>query len=132
MSGHITEPLLDCNDKRFVMFPIQDQKIWEMYQKAEDNNLKIKRDLVLGVLPFSIVVNQDLLDTLEEEGQKDQYRARGLALHHIEGRDNYNLEIAGQAQIKDPKIGIEEAEAHKVVNSAAVDQSIVRDLKGIR
>ena len=30
------EPLLKQDDSRFVMFPIQDQEIWEMYKKAED------------------------------------------------------------------------------------------------
>ena len=30
------EPLLKQDDSRFVMFPIQDQDIWEMYKKAED------------------------------------------------------------------------------------------------
>jgi ribonucleoside-diphosphate reductase subunit M2 len=33
MSKHITEPLLTPDDKRFVMFPIRDQSIWEMYKK---------------------------------------------------------------------------------------------------
>ena len=30
------EPLLIQDDKRFVMFPIKDHDIWEMYKKAED------------------------------------------------------------------------------------------------
>jgi len=33
MSKHNTEPLLIPDDKRFVMFPIRDQSIWEMYKK---------------------------------------------------------------------------------------------------
>jgi ribonucleotide reductase beta subunit family protein with ferritin-like domain len=33
MSKHITEPLLTPDDKRFVMFPIRDQDIWQMYKK---------------------------------------------------------------------------------------------------
>jgi len=33
MSKHNTEPLLTPDDKRFVMFPIRDQSIWEMYKK---------------------------------------------------------------------------------------------------
>ena len=33
MSKHNNEPLLTPDDKRFVMFPIRDQSIWEMYKK---------------------------------------------------------------------------------------------------
>jgi ribonucleotide reductase beta subunit family protein with ferritin-like domain len=33
MSKHNTEPLLTPDDKRFVMFPIRDQSIWQMYKK---------------------------------------------------------------------------------------------------
>ena len=33
MSKHVLEPLLTPDDKRFVMFPIRDQSIWEMYKK---------------------------------------------------------------------------------------------------
>ena len=33
MSKHVIEPLLTPDDKRFVMFPIRDQSIWEMYKK---------------------------------------------------------------------------------------------------
>ena len=36
MSKHILEPLLTPDDNRFVMFPIQHQDIWEMYQKQVD------------------------------------------------------------------------------------------------
>ena len=36
MSKNATEPLLTPNDKRFVMFPIQDEKIWAMYKKQID------------------------------------------------------------------------------------------------
>jgi len=36
MSKTITEPLLTPDDKRFVMFPIQHQDIWEMYKKHVD------------------------------------------------------------------------------------------------
>lgn len=32
----IHEPLLTPNDKRFVMFPIQDEQIWSMYKKQID------------------------------------------------------------------------------------------------
>jgi len=32
----IQEPLLTPNDKRFVMFPIQDEQIWSMYKKQID------------------------------------------------------------------------------------------------
>jgi ribonucleotide reductase beta subunit family protein with ferritin-like domain len=31
--AHISEPLLEEDDKRFVMFPIKDQDIWSMYKK---------------------------------------------------------------------------------------------------
>jgi ribonucleoside-diphosphate reductase subunit M2 len=36
MSKIALEPLLTPNDKRFVMFPIQDEKIWTMYKKQID------------------------------------------------------------------------------------------------
>jgi len=36
MSKTIHEPLLTPDDKRFVMFPIQHQDIWEMYKKQVD------------------------------------------------------------------------------------------------
>ena len=36
MSMSVREPLLTPNDNRFVMFPIQDQSIWEMYKKQVD------------------------------------------------------------------------------------------------
>jgi ribonucleoside-diphosphate reductase subunit M2 len=36
MSKNNLEPLLSPNDNRFVMFPIQHQDIWEMYQKQID------------------------------------------------------------------------------------------------
>jgi ribonucleoside-diphosphate reductase subunit M2 len=36
MSKIANEPLLTPNDKRFVMFPIQDENIWAMYKKQVD------------------------------------------------------------------------------------------------
>ena len=36
MSKTFQEPLLTPDDKRFVMFPIQHQDIWEMYKKQVD------------------------------------------------------------------------------------------------
>ncbi len=36
MSKSVTEPLLIEDDNRFVMFPIQDEKIWAMYKKQVD------------------------------------------------------------------------------------------------
>jgi len=36
MSKNVTEPLLTPDDKRFVMFPIQDEQIWSMYKKQID------------------------------------------------------------------------------------------------
>ena len=36
MSQTVREPLLTPNDNRFVLFPIQDQTIWEMYKKQVD------------------------------------------------------------------------------------------------
>lgn len=36
MSKNTNEPLLTPNDKRFVMFPIQDENIWAMYKKQVD------------------------------------------------------------------------------------------------
>jgi len=36
MSKQISEPLLTPDDNRFVMFPIKDQQIWNMYKKQVD------------------------------------------------------------------------------------------------
>ena len=36
MSKIANEPLLTENDNRFVMFPIEDQSIWDMYKKQVD------------------------------------------------------------------------------------------------
>jgi len=36
MSKNIQEPLLTPDESRFVMFPIQDQEIWNMYKKQVD------------------------------------------------------------------------------------------------
>lgn len=36
MSKTIIEPLLTEDDSRYVMFPIQDQEVWEMYKKQVD------------------------------------------------------------------------------------------------
>jgi len=36
MSKNAQEPLLTPDDKRFVMFPIQDEQIWNMYKKQVD------------------------------------------------------------------------------------------------
>ena len=36
MSKQIQEPLLTPDDSRFVMFPIQDEEVWNMYKKQVD------------------------------------------------------------------------------------------------
>ena len=36
MNKNSTEPLLQEDDSRYVMFPIKDQDIWKMYKKQED------------------------------------------------------------------------------------------------
>ena len=36
MSKSTVEPLLDDNPNRFVMFPIEDKNIWDMYKKSVD------------------------------------------------------------------------------------------------
>jgi ribonucleoside-diphosphate reductase beta chain len=42
MSDIENEFLLDPNQNRFVMFPIKDISIWEMYQKAEDSFWRVQ------------------------------------------------------------------------------------------
>ena len=37
MSKTNTEPLLNDDDNRYVMFPIKDNEIWEMYKKQVDS-----------------------------------------------------------------------------------------------
>ena len=36
MSKTFVEPLLKDDDNRYVMFPIKDKDIWQMYKKQED------------------------------------------------------------------------------------------------
>ena len=36
MTSKNTEPLLAEDDNRYVMFPIQDKSIWNMYKKSVD------------------------------------------------------------------------------------------------
>ena len=36
MKQKFIEPLLTEDDNRFVMFPISDNDVWNMYKKAED------------------------------------------------------------------------------------------------
>ena len=36
MTTSTRDILLHADDKRFVMFPIKDKDIWDMYKKAED------------------------------------------------------------------------------------------------
>ena len=51
MKSKISDPLLNPDDNRFVMFPIKDQEIWEMYKKAEDcfwraQEVDLSKDLI--------------------------------------------------------------------------------------
>ena len=43
MSKSTVEPLLDDNPNRFVMFPIVDKTIWDMYKKSVDCFWRQKR-----------------------------------------------------------------------------------------
>ena len=43
MSMTTEETLLKQDDKRFVMFPIKDNDIWEMYKKAEDSFWRVEK-----------------------------------------------------------------------------------------
>ena len=52
MSKTTTEPLLMEDDKRYVMFPIQDQTIWKMYKKQVDcfwraEEVDLSKDVVM-------------------------------------------------------------------------------------
>ena len=42
MSKSIPDPILDENKSRYVMFPIKDPEIWEMYKKAEDSFWRVE------------------------------------------------------------------------------------------
>ena len=42
MPGQNSNKLLNDDHNRFVMFPIQDQSIWEMYKKAEDSFWRVE------------------------------------------------------------------------------------------
>ena len=51
MSKSLKEPLLTENPNRFVMFPLQDQEIWQHYKKMEDcfwrtEEIDLSKDLV--------------------------------------------------------------------------------------
>ena len=41
MSKEILEPILHENNERFVLFPIQHNKIWEMYKQAEGKKSRL-------------------------------------------------------------------------------------------
>ena len=51
MSKSLNEPLLTENPNRYVMFPLQDQEIWQHYKKMEDcfwrtEEIDLSKDLV--------------------------------------------------------------------------------------
>ena len=51
MSVKPVEPILEPNDDRFVMFPVQHNDIWEMYKKQVDcfwraEEVDLSKDLV--------------------------------------------------------------------------------------
>jgi ribonucleotide reductase beta subunit family protein with ferritin-like domain len=51
MSKNLIEPLLTPDDNRFVMFPIQHDDVWKMYQKQVDcfwraEEVDLSKDLV--------------------------------------------------------------------------------------
>ena len=48
----LNDPLLTPNEKRFVMFPIQDDSIWQMYKKQVDSFW----------VPQEVGLSQDLAD----------------------------------------------------------------------
>ena len=51
MSKSANEPLLVEDENRYVMFPIQDQSIWQMYKKQVDcfwrpEEIDLSKDLI--------------------------------------------------------------------------------------
>ena len=92
MSKHILEPLLTPDDNRFVMFPIQHQDIWEMYQKQVDCFWR----------PEEIDLSKDL--THWEGLQKDEQLFISMILAFFAASDGIVLENLAQRFMSDVQV----------------------------
>ena len=60
MSKQIQEPLLTPDDSRFVMFPIQDEEVWNMYKKQVDCFWRAEEvDLSKDLTHWNNLLNKD-------------------------------------------------------------------------
>jgi len=92
MSKHILEPLLTPDDNRFVMFPIQYQDIWEMYQKQVDCFWR----------PEEIDLSKDL--THWEGLNKDEQMFISMILAFFAASDGIVLENLAQRFMSDVQV----------------------------
>ena len=74
------DPILSEDAKRFVMFPIRDSKIWEMYQKAEDSFWRVQE----------VDLTKDVADW--ESLQKNEKYFIGMILAFFASSDGIVLE----------------------------------------
>ena len=135
MSQTVREPLLTPNDNRFVMFPIQDQSIWEMYKKQVDcfwraEEIDLSKDMnhwdslnadertfLSMILAFFAASDGIVLENLAQRfmGEVQISEARAfygfqIAMENIHS-ESYSLLI--DSYIKDPD------EKHKLFNAIA-------------
>lgn len=119
------EPILQPNDKRFVLFPIQHPDIWQWYKKAEasfwtaeeidlsqdmkdwENLTKDERHFISHVLAFFAasdgIVNENLAENFVSEVQYTEakfFYGFQIAMENIHS-ETYSLLI--DTYIKDPK-----------------------------
>ena len=60
MTSKVIEPLLQEDDNRFVMFPVQHEDVWEMYKKQIDCFWRVEEvDLSKDMTHWETKLNDD-------------------------------------------------------------------------
>jgi len=56
----LSEPLLIEDESRYVMFPIKDQSIWEMYKKSVESFWRVEEvDLTKDIIQWKLLTNEE-------------------------------------------------------------------------
>lgn len=97
MSTQITEPLLQQDSSRYVMFPIKDQSIWNMYKKQIDSFWRCEE----------VDTSRDLNDW--EKLSSDEQKFISMILAFFAGSDGIVLENLSSRFMND--VGLAEAKA---------------------
>ena len=97
MNNNEDEYLLNPNHNRYVMFPIKDEEIWKMYQKAEDCFWRVQE----------VDLSKDLKDWETLTGNEKKFISMILAF--FAGSDGIVLENLGQRFMNE--IALPEAKA---------------------